>query len=175
MDALVQEFARQLLRKLQLRTTETHPQKDSEMDISPDKNESVNVSQPKEDSGVPKVEDRIVEDNQSSEDLVHTPYLPERIEIPAKKDQVLQHVELLFALSVKVPEFLDEYVHIFMVVSIFLLLSYKNIHCLWKHGPNCPRSHSRSHYSAYPFAWFEPWETFDPYATMSSRGRISCS
>ncbi|KAK7061099.1 hypothetical protein VNI00_000835 [Paramarasmius palmivorus] len=30
------------------------------------------------------------------------------IELPAQKSQVLQHVELLFALSVKVPEFLDE-------------------------------------------------------------------
>ncbi|KAF8074984.1 Symplekin tight junction protein C terminal-domain-containing protein [Lyophyllum atratum] len=42
------------------------------------------------------------------EDLVDTPYLPRHIDLPAKKSQVLQHVELLFALSVKVPEFLDE-------------------------------------------------------------------
>ena len=54
--------------------------------------------------GVPDVED----EESSQEDLVHTPYLPERIELPAKKAHVLQHVELLFALSVKVPEFLDK-------------------------------------------------------------------
>lgn len=37
-----------------------------------------------------------------------SPYLPETIALPAEKPQILQHVELLFALSVKVPEFLDE-------------------------------------------------------------------
>jgi symplekin len=35
-------------------------------------------------------------------------YLPGAIALPAEKPQILQHVELLFALSVKVPEFLDE-------------------------------------------------------------------
>jgi symplekin len=35
-------------------------------------------------------------------------YLPETIALPAEKPQILQHVELLFALSVKVPDFLDE-------------------------------------------------------------------
>ena len=35
-------------------------------------------------------------------------YLAESIALPAEKPQILQHVELLFALSVKVPEFLDE-------------------------------------------------------------------
>ena len=54
--------------------------------------------------GAPDVED----EESGQEDLVHTPYLPERIELPAKKAHVLQHVELLFALSVKVPEFLDK-------------------------------------------------------------------
>jgi symplekin len=37
-----------------------------------------------------------------------SPYLAETIALPAEKPQILQHVELLFALSVKVPEFLDE-------------------------------------------------------------------
>jgi symplekin len=37
-----------------------------------------------------------------------SPYLPETIALPAEKPQILQHVEVLFALSVKVPEFLDE-------------------------------------------------------------------
>lgn len=42
------------------------------------------------------------------EELVQTPYLPDRIELPADKSQVLQHLELMFALSVKVPEFLEK-------------------------------------------------------------------
>ncbi|KAJ7583294.1 Symplekin tight junction protein C terminal-domain-containing protein [Mycena floridula] len=53
--------------------------------------------------------DENMEDGQlPPEELIQTPYLPERIELPAQKSHVLQHVELLFALSVKVPEFLDE-------------------------------------------------------------------
>ncbi|CAE7219618.1 unnamed protein product [Rhizoctonia solani] len=42
-------------------------------------------------------------------------YLPPKLELPAKKIEVIQHVELMFALSVRVPAFLDEifaaYVH----------------------------------------------------------------
>lgn len=42
------------------------------------------------------------------EELAYSPYVPDRVELPVKKSQVLQYVELLFALSVKVPSFLDE-------------------------------------------------------------------
>lgn len=50
-----------------------------------------------------------MEDGQlPQEDLIQTPYLPEQLELPAQSDQILQHLELLFALSTKVPEFLDE-------------------------------------------------------------------
>lgn len=35
-------------------------------------------------------------------------YLPPKLELPAKKTQVIQYVELMFALSVRVPAFLDE-------------------------------------------------------------------
>lgn len=42
------------------------------------------------------------------EEEVQTKYLPETIELPADKKVVLQHVELLFSLSAKSPEFLDE-------------------------------------------------------------------
>lgn len=37
-----------------------------------------------------------------------SPYLLETLAIPAEKPEILQHIELLFALSAKVPEFLDE-------------------------------------------------------------------
>jgi symplekin len=51
-----------------------------------------------------------MEDGQlpADSDLVRTPYLPDHIELPTDESQVLQRVKLLFALSVKVPEFLDE-------------------------------------------------------------------
>jgi len=39
-----------------------------------------------------------------------TPYLPSSIEIPARPAQILQHVQLIFALCVKVPDLLEEYV-----------------------------------------------------------------
>ena len=55
--------------------------------------------------------DENMEDGQlPQEDIIQTPYLPEQLELPAVDSQILQHVELLFALSTKVPEFLDEYV-----------------------------------------------------------------
>ncbi|KZP11483.1 hypothetical protein FIBSPDRAFT_800184 [Athelia psychrophila] len=84
MDGMVREFALQMLRRLQKRQTE-------------------------EQKRIASAGDENMEDGQlPAEDLVHSPYLPENIELPADKAVVLQHVELLFALSVKVPEFLDE-------------------------------------------------------------------
>lgn len=57
--------------------------------------------------------DENMEDGQlPQEDIIQTPYLPEQLELPAVDAQILQHVELLFALSTKVPEFLDEYVYL---------------------------------------------------------------
>ncbi|KAJ7504498.1 Symplekin tight junction protein C terminal-domain-containing protein [Mycena galericulata] len=90
MDGMVREFALQMLRKLQL-----------QVDAKPAK--------PNGSDDNAKEEDENMEDGQlPPEDLVQTPYLPERIELPAQQSHVLQHVELLFALCVKVPEFLDE-------------------------------------------------------------------
>ncbi|KAJ7623311.1 Symplekin tight junction protein C terminal-domain-containing protein [Roridomyces roridus] len=87
MDGMIREFALQMLRKLQL-------QVDTRANGGEDKTAK---------------EDENMEDGQlPPEDLVQTPYLPERIELPAQQAHVLQHVELLFALCVKVPEFLDE-------------------------------------------------------------------
>ena len=42
------------------------------------------------------------------EEVVQTEYLPNEVALPAEKAVVLQHVELIFALCVKSPEFLDE-------------------------------------------------------------------
>ncbi|KAJ8521574.1 hypothetical protein ONZ45_g1743 [Pleurotus djamor] len=79
MDSMIREFALQMLRRLQA---------------------------PKADK--PTGGDTKMEDGDDEEDLVQTPFLPEKLELPADKALVLQHVELLFALSVKVPDFLDQ-------------------------------------------------------------------
>lgn len=113
---MVREFALQMLRKLQL-----HPSKarrnlgedvtmngDSE-DGDKDEEQLAEKTETKAPTAAEEGQEENMEDGQLPiEELVHTPYLPERIELPAKKSQVLQHVELLFALSVKIPEFLDE-------------------------------------------------------------------
>jgi symplekin len=89
MDGIIHHFALQMLRKLQLRP----PSDQGQMDVRPDGED----------------QDENMEDGQlPPEEVIQTPYLPDRIEVPAQKAHVLQHVELLFALSVKVPEFLDE-------------------------------------------------------------------
>ncbi|KAA1468855.1 hypothetical protein DENSPDRAFT_863857 [Dentipellis sp. KUC8613] len=94
MDGMVREFALQLLRRLQSRPPG---------EKKPPSTEDVHMN------GTDEAHDENMEDGQlPPEDLLQTPYLPEHLELPAQKAQVLQHVELLFALSTKVPEFLDE-------------------------------------------------------------------
>ncbi|KAJ7281804.1 Symplekin tight junction protein C terminal-domain-containing protein [Mycena rebaudengoi] len=95
MDSMIREFALQMLRKLQLQAEVKDARSNGSADVNMDAGE--------------EGEDENMEDGQlPPEDLVQTPYLPERIELPAQQSHVLQHVELLFALCVKVPEFLDE-------------------------------------------------------------------
>ncbi|KAG8745157.1 hypothetical protein FRC12_014635, partial [Ceratobasidium sp. 428] len=78
MNGLIAQFARNLLKRLEVRTSE---------------DESADMTS---DADIPR-------------------YLPAKLELPAKKSEVIQHVELMFALSVRVPAFLDEiftaYVH----------------------------------------------------------------
>jgi symplekin len=88
MDGMIREFALQMLRRLQKRPPSYAKATDVQANGDCDEN--------MEDGQLPP------------EDLVSTPYLSEQIELPAQNSHVLQHVELLFALSVKVPEFLDE-------------------------------------------------------------------
>jgi symplekin len=64
---------------------------------------------PAEPSQIEPEEDENMEDGQiTPEELIQTPYLTDRIQLPAEKSSVVQHVELLFALSVKAPDMLDE-------------------------------------------------------------------
>lgn len=115
MDAMIREFALQMLRRLQQRPSEVQDLNDKDGDATMNGHGNGNCSK------MEVVEEEAAKDVISSEtrgehdekdhgqdDLVQTPYLPERIQLPAQKQQVLQHVELLFALSVKVPDFLDE-------------------------------------------------------------------
>jgi symplekin len=67
----------------------------------------------KDDMDTDGVTDEEVEDEMIIPDeATRTPYIPEQLEFPVPKSVVLQHVELLFVLSLKVPDFLDKCVSI---------------------------------------------------------------
>ncbi|KAI5992588.1 Symplekin tight junction protein C terminal-domain-containing protein [Pisolithus orientalis] len=80
LHSMIRDFALQILRRLQKRPSQ----------------ESKGTNGQANDGQLPP------------EELIQTPYLIDEIQLPAEKSHVLQHVELLFALSVKIPEFLDE-------------------------------------------------------------------
>jgi symplekin len=129
MDSMIRDFALQMLRKLQYKSVDRRlrqRKEDKEMthvtveDISlPQEKDAVIEEQDHdqvEEKSSATLDSGKAQDDQGEtaengqvpdDDLVQTAYLPERIELPAQKAQVLQHVELLFALSVKVPEFLE--------------------------------------------------------------------
>jgi symplekin len=88
MDSLIREFALKLLRRLQSPRSNTE-----RMDV---------------DTGATGTEDNMEDGQLPTEALIKTPYLSSTLQLPAERSQVLQHVELMFALTVKVPEFLDE-------------------------------------------------------------------
>lgn len=100
MDSMIRDFALQILRRLQQRSPK------GAKTVTPNDEEDENM----EDGQLP------------SEELIQTPYLNEEIDLPAEKSLVLQHVELLFALSVKIPEFLDECVLFFFLLLLATLL-----------------------------------------------------
>ncbi|OCH93643.1 hypothetical protein OBBRIDRAFT_885314 [Obba rivulosa] len=89
MDGMIREFALQLLRRLQSRP-KPPPKSEEPPAEGEDRDENM------EDGQLPP------------EDIIQTPYLPEQLEFPANNAQILQHMELIFALSVKVPDFLNE-------------------------------------------------------------------
>ena len=93
MADMIRDFALQLLRRLQSR-----PKQAEEEKLEKSQTNGADHDENMEDGQLPQ------------EDIIQTPYLPEQLELPAVDSQILQHVELLFALSTKVPEFLDEYV-----------------------------------------------------------------
>lgn len=149
MDSMIRDFALQILRRLQRRSPRVA------------KTTSANGSE----------EDENMEDGQlPSEELIQTPYLSEEIELPAEKSLVLQHVELLFALSVKVPEFLDEYV-LFLPFSRHSLIpiSFQNIFGLWSNGYLRPRSSPRLDLRPHQIPWLQQRQIAYTYANLSAR------
>ncbi|KIY64034.1 hypothetical protein CYLTODRAFT_402460 [Cylindrobasidium torrendii FP15055 ss-10] len=124
MDTMVRVFALQMLRKLQKQKVIKAPQEDTVMlDGESKANGAVDADSEMKDvsSAEAPAKDAMQVDGQESKpvldsaedddddgELVQTPYLPERIELPAQKRDILQHVELLFALSVKVPALLEQ-------------------------------------------------------------------
>lgn len=118
MDGMIREFALQMLRKLQLHPAHSALKNEEGVKMNEDGHQSEQgpmlddeaTSKPAAGKNEEEQDENMEDGQLPQEDLVHTQYLPERIELPAQKSHVLQHVELLFALSVKVPEFLDEYV-----------------------------------------------------------------
>ncbi|SJL03526.1 related to Symplekin [Armillaria ostoyae] len=107
MDAMVREFALQMLRKLQISPKEVSKEP-KKISVDGDSSEMQVDGGTRAETKGPEDDENMEDGQLPPEDLVQTPYLPERIELPAQKSHVLQHVELLFALSVKVPEFLEE-------------------------------------------------------------------
>lgn len=121
MDSMIREFALQILRKLQREpiqeaisesngdSTEFNVNGDSAPTVAEEGSTTEKKKTTMVTDELEEGEEENMEDGQlPPEDLLQTPYLPERIELPAEKSHVLQHVELLFALSVKVPDLLDE-------------------------------------------------------------------
>lgn len=175
MDAMIREFALQILRKLQRRSSDDHDIKITDGDIimngrgnSSTSEETINTSGEKDE----KEQDHVMTSvHVPQDDLVQTPYLPERIELPAQKQQVLQHVELLFALSVKVPDFLDEYGFFHLFSSPFDLI-YQNFQRICAHGPNRSGRYSRFDYSANTFLGIQPFKVIISHAPMPDWLRV---
>jgi symplekin len=115
MNEIVRTFALRLLRRLQQKapvSTGTKLPADSE-DVTVGKSATTGVSRTVENGDVEI--DSVTGDNMEDgempqEDNVQTEYLDGELQLPAVRTQVLQHVELPFALCVKAPDILEEFV-----------------------------------------------------------------
>lgn len=89
MATMIRFFALQLLRRLQSRPKDHKP--------------------PETHTNGSEEHDEHMEDGQlPQEAIIRTSYLPEQLQLPAQDEEINQHLELLFSLSTKLPEFLDE-------------------------------------------------------------------
>lgn len=89
MNDMVRFFALQLLRRLQSKPVTER----KVLDVEAGSNGQI---------------DTMEDGEMEQEAIIQTDYLSAQLELPAEKMVVLQHVELVFALCVKVPELLDE-------------------------------------------------------------------
>ena len=87
MGDMIRTFARRLLHRLQKK---------------PAKSEQANGEVSTNGMG------ESMEDGETEDETIQTEYLPEHLELPANKAEVLQHVELTFVLCVKCPDLLNE-------------------------------------------------------------------
>ncbi|KAH9888832.1 Symplekin tight junction protein C terminal-domain-containing protein [Cubamyces lactineus] len=115
MADMVRDFALQLLRRLQSRPKAAQAEEsgDSKAEDAEMKDGTQEAKQPTpqptpQPNGTADSDENMEDGQLPPEEIIQTPYLPEQLELPAIDSQILQHVELLFALSTKVPEFLDE-------------------------------------------------------------------
>jgi symplekin len=104
MDHISQRFAVRLLRRL-----ESHEPSSVNGDALAPETEMQDAKEPHSDAR------KAAEPWQNGEASLSTPYLPTAIELPARPARILQHVQLIFALCVKVPDLLEE-----CVISIFV-------------------------------------------------------
>lgn len=98
MSDMIRTFAQRLLHRLQYKSS-------TESTATGGENGSDGETTAMEDGEMPP------------EEMIETEFLPGNLQLPAEKSQVLQHVELIFALCVKSPEFLDECVMIYAPFS----------------------------------------------------------
>lgn len=192
MDSMIRTFAQQLLRKLQPgpvapRSEDLVEEVDRKINTDEDgivKVEPAAAMETREASESPSVspssqtkddDDENMEDGQITPDeLIQTPYLPDRIQLPAQKVHVLQHVELLFALSVKASDLLDESAVLdqFMTRCLFTL---QDLCFLWRDGYDRPGSYSGAHHRSCAVPWAHPWETANIASDLSSWRRVTRS
>lgn len=92
MDQLSQDFAVRLLRRLEAKTPSSANGDAPKVDTEMQNGDQANNSSPPV----------------HSETHLNTPYLPPVLDIPARPAPILQHMQLIFALCVKVPELLEE-------------------------------------------------------------------
>jgi symplekin len=108
MNGIIRDFALRILRRLTITNQPEEPPPSHATEVDMDAKVSPNAENGASDSvGTP---DASAAQDQADHEAEYpgTPYLPDRLQPPVDKSVVLQHVELLFALCVKVPEFLDE-------------------------------------------------------------------
>lgn len=176
MDGMIRDFALQMLKKLQSRTTRapTVPQgqedgEDVHMENGAGEPNSTEPNSITDTKNAESKSSAVEEDRATPDDLVQTPYLPDRIELPAEKGQVLQHLELVFALCVKAPEFLEAYVAGLCDLMFLIERISQNLRGVRSNGYNSPGGHSGADHRPDSLLRLKSWEASHIDAELPSR------